>query len=174
MIGSILRWQILPSFRICTLFLQWLWFSSVQLLSHVPLFMTRSLQLQHAKLPIHHQLWSLLKLMSIKSVILSNHLILCRPLLPSIFPSIGIFSNESILHIRWPEYWSFSISPSNEYPGLISYLGLTVLIPLQSKGLSRAFYNTTVGPALTSIHDYWKKHSFDYRDLCRQSNVSAF
>jgi len=69
--------------------------------------------------------WSLLKLMSTESVIPSNHLILCHPLLllPSIFPSIRVFSNESVLHIRWPEYWSFSfsISPSNEYSGLISF-----------------------------------------------------
>ena len=65
---------------------------------------------------------SLLKLMSVESVMPSSHLILCRPLLlsPSIFPSIRVFSNESVLHIRWPEYWSFSISPSNEYSGLIS------------------------------------------------------
>ena len=83
-------------------------------------------------LPVHHQLpeftqltMSLLKLMSIKSAVPSNHLILCRPLLllPSIFPSIRVSSNESVLHIRWPKYWSFcfSISPSNEYSGLISY-----------------------------------------------------
>ena len=69
--------------------------------------------------------WSLLKLMSIESVIPSNHLIPCRPLLllPSIFPNIRVFSNESVLHIRWPKYWSFSfsISPSNEYSGLISF-----------------------------------------------------
>ena len=69
--------------------------------------------------------WSLLKLMSIKSVMPSNHLILCRPLLfpPSIFPSIRVFSNESVLHVRWPKHWSFSfsISPSNEYSGLISF-----------------------------------------------------
>ena len=67
--------------------------------------------------------WSLLKLMSIESVMPSNHLILCRPLflLPSIFPSIRVFSNESVLCLRWPKYWSFSISPSNEYSGLISF-----------------------------------------------------
>ena len=69
--------------------------------------------------------WILLRLMSIKSVMPSNHLILCHPLLlvPSIFPSIRVFSNESVLHIRWPKYWSFSfsISPSNEYSGLISF-----------------------------------------------------
>ena len=73
--------------------------------------------------PVHYQL-PLLKLRSITSVIPSNHLILCPPLLPpSVFPSIRVFSNESVLHIRWPEYWSFSfsISPSNEYSGLISF-----------------------------------------------------
>ena len=76
-------------------------------------------------LPVHHQLGSLLKLMSIESVTPSNRLILCRSLLllPSIFPSIRVFSNESILRIRWPENWSFSFStsPSNEYSGLISF-----------------------------------------------------
>ena len=76
-------------------------------------------------LPVHHQLMSLLKFMFIESVMPSNHLILCCPLLlpPSIFPNIRVFSNESVLHIRWPKYWSFScsISPSNEYSGLISF-----------------------------------------------------
>ena len=99
-----------------------------------------------ASLPITNS-WSLLKPMSIKSVMPSNHLILCCPLLllPSIFPSIRVFSNESVLRIRWPKYWSFSfsISPSNEYSGLIS-LGWTGCISLQSKGLSRVFSNTTV------------------------------
>ena len=73
--------------------------------------------------PVHHQLLGLLKLMSIELVMPSNHLILCRPILlpPSIFPSIRFFSNESALHIRWPKYWSFSFSPSNEYSGLISF-----------------------------------------------------
>ena len=90
---------------------------------------------------------SLLKLMSIESVMPSNHLILCHPLLllPSIFPRNRVFSNESVLCIRWPEYWSFSfsISPSNEYSGLTS-LGWTGWISLQAKGLSRVFSNTTV------------------------------
>ena len=88
---------------------------------------------------------SLLKLMSIESVMPSNHLILYRPLLllPSILPSIRVFSNESALHIRGPKYWNFSISPSNEYSGLVS-LGLTDLISLLSKGLSRVFFSTTV------------------------------
>ena len=75
--------------------------------------------------PVQHELWSLLKLMSTESVIPSNHLILCRPpfLPPSIFPSISVFSNESVLWIRWPKYWSFSfsVSPANEYSGLISF-----------------------------------------------------
>ena len=90
---------------------------------------------------------SLLKLMSIESVMPSNHLILCHPLLllPSIFPSIRVFSKELALHISWPNYWSFSysISSSNEYSGLIS-LGLTGLISLLSKGLSRVFSSTTI------------------------------
>ena len=119
---------------------------------------------------------SLLKLMSIESMMPSNHLILCHPLLllPSISPSIRVFSNESALPIRWPKYWSFSfsISPSNKYSGLIS-LGWTGWISLQSKGLSRVFSNTTVQKrqffgaqlslwsTVTSIHDYWKNHSFD-------------
>ena len=76
-------------------------------------------------LPVHTNSWSLLKLMPIKSVMLSSHLILCRPLLllPPIPPSIRAFSNKSTLHMRWPKYWSFSfsISPSNEHPGLISF-----------------------------------------------------
>ena len=90
---------------------------------------------------------SLLKFMSIESVMPSNHLILCRPLLlpPSTFPSIRIFSNESALHIRWPKYWHFSlsISPSNEYSGLISFM-MDWLDSLLFKGLSKVFSNTTV------------------------------
>ena len=91
--------------------------------------------------------WSLLKPTSIELMMPSNHLILCHPFLflPSIFPSVRVFSSESALHIRWSKYWSFSfnISSSNEYLGLIS-LGLTGLNSLQSKGLSRVFSNTTV------------------------------
>ena len=97
---------------------------SVQSLSHVRLFVTPWTAARQASLSLTNS-WSLLRLMSIKSVMPFNHLILCRPLLlpPSIFPSIRIFSNESALHIRWPKYWSFSfnISPSNEYSGLISF-----------------------------------------------------
>ena len=94
----------------------------VQLLSHVQLFVTPWTAICQASLSFTIS-WNLLKLMSIELIMLSNHLILCRPLLlpPSVFPSIRIFSNESVLHIRWPKYWSFSISPSNEYSGLISF-----------------------------------------------------
>ena len=99
-------------------------FSSVQLLSHVWLFVTPWISARQVSLSITNT-QSLLKLMPIESVMPSNHLILCCPLLllPSIFPSIRIFSSESVLHIRWPKFWSFcfSISPSNEHPGLISF-----------------------------------------------------
>ena len=99
-------------------------FSSVQSLSHVQLFATPWNTAHQASLSITNS-QSLLKLMPIESVIPSNYLILCCPLLllPSIFPSIWVFSNESVLHIRWPKYWSFSfsINPSNEYSGLISF-----------------------------------------------------
>ena len=125
--------------------------------------------------------WSLFRLMSIKSVMPTSHLIFWHPLLlmPSIIPSIRLFSNESVICIMWPKYWSFSfsISPSNEYSGLIS-LGLTGLISLQSKLLSRVFSSTTVqkqqfssflnGSDLTSTHDYWKKNIA----LTRQNFVS--
>ena len=97
--------------------------------------------------PVHHQLPELAQTMSIELVMPSNHLILCCPLLLplSVFPSIRVFSNESVLCIRWPKYWSFSfsISPSNKYSGLIP-LGWIGWISLQSKGLSRVFSNTTV------------------------------
>ena len=99
-------------------------FSSVQLLSHSQLFVTLWSAAQQASLSITNSR-SLLKLMSIESVMPSNHLILCRPLLlpPSIFPSSRVFSNESALRIRCPKYWSFSFSfsPTNEYSGLISF-----------------------------------------------------
>ena len=99
-------------------------FSSVQLLSRVLLFATPWTAAHQASLSVTNS-WNLLKLMSIESVMPSNHLILCRTLLlpPSIFPRIRVFSNESALRIRWPKYWSFSfsISPSNEYSGLVSF-----------------------------------------------------
>ena len=99
-------------------------FSSVQSLSRVQLFVTPWTTAHQASLSITNS-QSLLKLTSIKSVIPSNHLVLCRPLLlpPSIFPSIRVFSSESLFHVRWPKYWSFSfsISPSNEYSGLVFF-----------------------------------------------------
>ena len=101
-----------------------LWFSSVKLLSRVQLFVTPWTATHQASLSITNS-WSLFKLMSIESVMPSNHLILCCHLLlpPSIFPSLRVFSSESSLHIRWPKYWSFSFSiiPSNEYSGLICF-----------------------------------------------------
>ena len=128
-------------------------YSSVQSLSHVRLLATPWTAARQASLSITNS-QSPPKLMSIELVMLSNHLILCHPLLllPSIFPSIRVFSKESALCIRWPKYWSFSfsISPSNAHPGLISFrtncfpLGRTALISFQSKGLSRVFANTTV------------------------------
>ena len=117
----------------------------VQLLSHVQLFVNSCTAAPQASLSINNS-WSLLKLTSIESVMPSNHLILCHPLLflPSIFPSIRVFSNESVFHIRWPKYWSFSfsISPSDEYSGLISF-GIDWFDLLQSKGCSRVFSNTS-------------------------------
>ena len=129
---------------------------------------------------------SLLKFMSIELVMPSNHLIFYCPLLllPSIFPSIRIFSNESALCIRYPKYRSFSFHPSNEYSGLISFridwvdllaVQGTVKSFLQPHSLKASVFWCSAFfycPTLTSIHDYWKNHSFDYMDLCRQSNVS--
>ena len=133
--------------------------------------------------------WSLLKLMFIELVMPPNHLILCHPLLllPTTFPSIRVFSNESAVSIRRPKYWSFSfsISLSKDYSGLISFK-FHSLISLLSKGLSRVFSGTTIwkhqffttqlpyGPILIFIHDYWKNRSFDCVDLCQRSDVSAF
>ena len=121
-------------------------FSSVQLLSHVRLFATPCITACQASMASTNS-WSLPKLMSIELVMPANHLIPCHSLLhlPSIFPSIRVFSNESTLRMRWPKYWSFSfsISPSSEHPGLTP-LGWTGWISLQSKGLSRVFSNTTL------------------------------
>ena len=121
-------------------------FSSVQLLSRVRLFATPWITAHQVSLSITNS-WSLLKPMSIESMMPSSHLILCFPLLllPPIPPSIRVFSNESTLHIRWPKYWSFSFSvilPMNTQDW--SLLGWTGWISLQSKGLSRVFSNTTV------------------------------
>ena len=119
--------------------------SSVQL-SHVGLFATPWTAARQASLSITNSP-SLLKLMSIESVMPSNHPILCHPLLlpPSVFPSIRVFSNESVLHVRWPKYWSFSfsISPSSEYSGLISFR-MDWLDLLAVQGTLKVFSNTTV------------------------------
>ena len=121
-------------------------FSSVQSLSCVQLFATLWIAARQASLSITNS-QSSLRLTSIKLVMPSSHLILCRPLLllPLIPPSIRVFCNESTLHMRWPKYWSFSFSiiPSKEIPGLISFR-MDWLDLLQSKGLSRVFSNTTV------------------------------
>ncbi|CAI9165985.1 unnamed protein product [Rangifer tarandus platyrhynchus] len=116
----------------------------------------------------------------------SNHLIFCHPLLlPSIFPSIRVFSNESALRIRLPEYWSFSLSLSNEYSGLIFFRidrfdllavqgTLKSLLQHQFENINSLVLSFPYGPTPTSIHDYWKNQSFDYTDLCQQTDVSAF
>ena len=150
-------------------------FSSVQLLSCVWILVTPWTGAHQASLSITNSK-SLLKLMSIASVMSSNHLILCHHLLllPSIFPNIGVFSNESVLPIRWPKYWSFSfsISPSGEDSGLISFkidwLNLlavqgTLKSLLQHHGskASILWHSAFCSPTLISIRDYWKNHSFD-------------
>ena len=151
-------------------------FSSVQLLSCVGLFETPSTTAHQASLSITTSP-SPPKLMSIESKMPSNHLILCHLLLllPSIFPSIRVFSNESALRINWPKYWSFnfSISPSNEQPGLISFMmDWLDLLAVQgtlksllqhhsSKVINSLALSFLYSPALTSIHDYWKNHSLD-------------
>ena len=147
----------------------------VQLLSHVQLFATPWRAACQATLSITN-FRNLLKLMSIESVMPSNHVILCRPLLlpPSIFPGIRVFSSESALRIRWPKYWSFSfsISPSDEYSGLISFRmdGFDLLAVLgtlksspasQFKSINSLALSFLYSPTLTSIHDQWKNHSLD-------------
>ena len=149
--------------------------SLVQSLTHVQLFATPWTAECQASVSITNS-QSLLKPMSTESVIPSSHLILCRPLLlpPSIFPSIRVFSNESVLRIRWPKYWSFSfsISPSNEHSGLISFRmdwldllavqGILKSSPKpQFKSINSSGLSFLYTPALPSIHVYWKNHSFD-------------
>ena len=151
-------------------------FISVQSLSHARLFATSwTATCQAASLSITNS-QSLLRLMSFESVMPSNHLILCHPLLlpPSIFPSIWVFSNESALRIRWPKYWSFSfsISPSNGYSGLIHFtMDCLDLLAVQGtlrssptpqfKSINSSALSFLYSPTLTSIGDYWKNHSLD-------------
>ena len=148
---------------------------NVQSLSHVRLFATPWTAARQAPLSFTIS-QSLLKFMSIELVMLCNHLFLYR-LLPSIFPSIMVFSNELSLCIRWPRYWSFSISPSSEYSGLISFR-MDSLISLQSMGLSGVFSITTiqkhqffsVQPSLWSnshIHTWLKISIYKYQEGIR-------
>ena len=141
-------------------------------------------------LPVHHQFLEFTQTHVHWVGDSINHLILCCPILfpPSIFPSIRVYSNESVFHIRWPKYWSFcfSISPFNKYSGLISsrmdWLDLlevqgtlkSLLQQPQFKCINFSALSFLYSPTLTSIHDHWKNHSFDYTDLCLLSNVSAF
>ena len=149
--------------------------SSVQSLSHVWLFATPWTTARQASLSITNSR-SPPKPMSIESVMPSNHLILCRPLLllPSIFPSIRVFSNESALCIRCPQYWSFSfnISPSSEHPGLMSFRmewlsflavqgTLESSLTSQFKSINSSVLSFLYSPTLTSIHDHWKNRSLD-------------
>ena len=143
-------------------------YQSVQSLSHVQLFATPWTAARQASLSITNS-WNLLKLMSIELVMPSNHLILCCPLLPllSIFPSIRVFSNESVLHIKWPKYWNFSfrISPSNEYSGMISFrMDWLDLLAVhwtlkessptpQFKSINSSALSFLYGPNFTFIHD---------------------
>ena len=143
--------------------------------------------LQHTRLPyssptrrVYSHSWS------IKSVMPSNHLILCCPLFlpPSIFPSIRVFLNELALRIRWPKYWSFSFnnSPSSEHPGLISFrmdcLDLladqgTLKSLLQHHSSKASILQCSALFIVQLSHPYWKNHSLDYMELCWQSNVST-
>ena len=139
-------------------------------------------------LPVHHQLLELIQAHTHwVRVAIQLSLPLSSPSPPAIFPSIRVFSNELILHIRWPKYCSFqfSNSSSNEYSGLISFR-MDWLDLLAVQGTLKSLFNTTVQKhqflglsflyslTLISIHDSWKNHSFDYMDLCGQSNISAF
>ena len=133
--------------------------------------------------------WSLLKLMSTESMMLSNHLILSRPLLllPLIFRSIRVFSVSQLFVSSGPKYWSFnfSISPSNEHSGLIclriDWFDLLAVqgtlessLAPQFESISSSALSLPYGPTLTSIHNYWKNHSLDYMDLYWQNDISAF
>ena len=141
-------------------------FSSVQSLSHVRLFVTPWIAARQASLSITNS-WSLLKLMPIELVMLSSHLILCHPLLllPPIPPSIRVFSNESTLRMRWPKYcsFSFSISPSNEHPGLISFR-MDCLDLLAVQGTLKSLLQ----------HHSYQKHRFWGAQLSSQSNSHIY
>ena len=150
-------------------------FSSVQSLSRVRLFVTPWIAAHQASLSNTNS-QSSLKLTFIESVMPSSHLILCRPLLllAPVPPSIRVFSNESTLHMRWPKYWSFSFSiiPSKEIPGLISFrIDWLDLLAVQGtlessptpqfKSINSSALSLLYSPTLTSVHDHWKNHSLD-------------
>ena len=156
-------------------------YSSVQLLSVTPWTVAHQVSLSITN-P-----WSLVKLMSITSVMPSNHLILCCPLLllSSIFPSIRVFSNESVLHIRWPKYWSFAFSPSNEYSGLISFkMDWLDLLAVQGTIKSLLQHHSSKASVLQSSAFFTVQLSPPYmttgktialtREILLASNVSAF
>ena len=158
--------------------LNWYTLLSVQFSHSVMSDSLRPHRLQYAMLPcLSPTSGAYSKLMSIELVMLSNHLTLCRPLLllPSIFPSIRVFPDESVLRIRWPKYWSFSFSnsPSSEYSGLISFrMDWLDLLAIQGtlkessptpqfKSINSLVLSFLYSPTLTSVHDYWKNHSSD-------------
>ena len=173
--------------RLCTLLSNYV--QLVQFSSQVMSNSLRPHELQHARASLSFTIsLNLLKLMSVMPF---NHLIFCCPLLllPCLVPSIRVFSNESALRI-WPKCWSFSfsfsISPSNEYLGLISFRIKLIWSPCyprdsqesspapQSQSISSLVLSFLYHPTLTSVHDYWKSHSFDDMDLCWQNYVSTF
>ena len=136
--------------------------------------------------PVHHQLpeFTQTHVHRVGDAIQPSHP-LSSPAPPAIFSSIRVISNESVLRIRWPKYWSFSfsISPCNEYSGLISFrmnwLDLLVVQETldssstpQFRSINSSVLSFLYGPTLTSLHDYWNNHSFDYTDLCWQSDIS--
>ena len=166
-------------------FLFSLCFVVVQSLSHVWLF-CNPMDCSKLGFPVFHQLpeFAQTHVPRVSDAIQPSHPLL---LLPSIFPSIMVFSNESALCIRWPKFWSFSfsISPSNECSGLISFRidwfdlhavqgSLKSLLQHHSSKASILWTRLHYGPTLTSVHGYWKNHSFDYMNLCQSSNGSAF
>ena len=160
-------------------------FSSVQSLSHVRLFVNLWTAARQASLSITNSgSWHVHR---VSDAIQPSHPLPSPSPPASIFPSIRVFSSESVLHIRQPKYWSFSfgISPSNEYSGLISFRmdwfdllavqgTLKSLLQHHSSKASIFWFSFLYSPTLMSIHNYWKKHGFDQMDLCQQSNVSAF
>ena len=146
--------------------------------------------LQHARPPCHHQFpeFTQTQVHWVDDAIQSSHPLSSLLLLPSIFPRIRVFSNESACHIRWPKIWSFRfrISPSNEHPGLLSFrMDWLDLLAVQGtlkessptpqfKSINSLALSFLYSPTLTSIQDYWKNHSLDLMDRCWQSNVFAF